>query len=93
MIIIGAWKEQQINEAIKFLESNEYVVIKDHREFIGKWAVFKQEGMETILHGKVKDISVYGCCSIKCKNGCIRYVNVKDVIEFCDDKESCYAIK
>lgn len=49
--------------------------------------------MRSILHGKVKDVSINGCCSIKCKNGCMRYVNVDDVIEFCDKKELCYMIK
>lgn len=83
----------RINEAIEFLENNGYIVGKDYSNLIGKWAAFYQEGMEPILHGKVKDVSIKGCCSIKCKNGCVRSVNVDDVIEFCDKKDQCYMIK
>lgn len=65
---------------------------KSQSKLIGKWAVFRQEGMKSILHGKVINIS-NDCCTIKCKNGCIRYANINDVIEFCDNKELCYMIK
>ena len=34
----------------------------------------------------------HDCCKIKCKNTQYRYVNVNDVIEFCDTKELCYMI-
>ena len=44
------------------------------------------------LHGKVINV-LNDCCTIKCKNGCIRYANINDVIEFCDNKELCYMIK
>ena len=91
--VIGTTKEQRIRLSIAFLESNGYIVIKDYSKLIGKWAAFRQEGMKPILHGKVKDISFKGCCSIKCKNGCMRYVNVNEVIEFCNDKQLCYMIK
>lgn len=49
--------------------------------------------MNSILHGKVTDVSIKGCCSIKSKNGCVRYVNIYDVIEFSENKELCYMIK
>lgn len=90
---MGATKEQRINGAIELLKNNGYIVGKDYSRLIGKWVAFYQDGMESILHGKVKTVSMDGCCSIKCKNGCVRYANVNDVIEFCDDKESCYMIK
>ena len=93
VIIIGATKEQRINEAIELLESNGYVVSKDYSMLIGKWVAFYQEGMRPVLHGRVKDISMNGCCSIKCKNGYVRYADVNDTIEFCNDKQSCYMIK
>ena len=90
---IGITKDQRIRASITFLEDNGYVVNKDYSKLIGQWAAFRQEGMNCILHGKVKDVSINGCCSIKCKNGCTRYANVDDVIEFCDKKELCYMIK
>lgn len=90
---MGITKIQRIRSSIDFLEHNGYVVNKDYNKLIEKWAAFRQEGMRSILHGKVKDVSIEGCCSIKCKNGCMRYVNVDDVIEFCDKKELCYMIK
>ena len=93
VIIIGITKDQMIRSSIAFLESNGYIVTKDYSKLIGKWAAFRQEGMRPILHGKVKDVSINGCCSIKCKNGCMRYVNIDEVIEFCDDKQLCYMIK
>lgn len=93
VIIIGLTKEQRINEAIELLECNGYIVGKDYSKLINKWAVFYQEGMKPILHGQVKDVSIKGCCTVKCKNGCIRYTNINDVIEFCDDKKLCYMIK
>ena len=93
VIIIGITKDQRIKSSIAFLESNGYIVTKDYSKLIGKWAAFRQEGMRPILHGKVKDISFKGCCSIKCKNGCMRYVNVDEVIEFCNDKQLCYMIR
>lgn len=49
--------------------------------------------MNSILHGKVTAVSINGCCSIKSKNGCMRYVNVDDLIEFCAKKKLCYMIK
>lgn len=90
---MGATKEQCISAAIELLESNGYVVRKKYNKLIGKWAVFRQEGMKPILHGKVINVSANGSCAIKCKNGCIRYVYIEDVIEFCDEKELCYMIK
>lgn len=93
VIIIGITKEQRIKSSIAFLESNGYIVTKDYSELIGKWASFRQKGMQPILHGKVEDISSKGFCSIKCKNGYVRYVNVNEVIKFCDDKQLCYTIK
>ena len=93
VIIIGITKGQMISSSIAFLESNGYMVTKDYSKLIGKWAAFRQEGMQPILHGKVKDISFKGCCSIKCKNWYMIYVNVDEVIEFCNDKQLCYMIR
>ena len=93
MSVIGTTKEQRIRSSIAFLESNGYIVTKDYSKLIGKWAAFRQEGMIPILHGKVKTVSINGCCSIKCKNGCMRYVDVDQVIEFCNDKQLCYMIR
>lgn len=93
MIIIGITNTQRIKSSISFLENMGYIVTKDYSKLIGKWAAFRQEGMIPILHGKVKAVSINGCCSIKCKNGCMRYADVDDVIEFCDEKELCYMIK
>lgn len=93
MITIGATKEQRISAAIELLESNGYMIFKSFNKLIGKWAAFRQEGMKPILHGKVIDVSLNDRCAIKCKNGCMRFVNVNDVIEFCDEKELCYMIK
>lgn len=90
---MGITKDQRIRASIAFLEDNGYVVNKDYSKLIGKWAAFRQEGMNSILHGKVTDVSINGCCSIKSKNGCVRYVNIYDVIEFCENKELCYMIK
>lgn len=93
MIIIGITNTQNINSSIAFLESMGYIVKKDYSKLIGKWVAFRQDGMKSILHGKVKDVSMNGCCAIKCKNGCMRYADVDNVIEFCDEKELCYMIK
>ena len=90
---MGLTKEQRIKSSIAFLESNGYVVVKDYSMLIGKWAAFRQEGMNPILHGKVIEVKQSGCCVIKCKNAYYRYVDVNNVIEFCDSKELCYMIK
>lgn len=86
-------KEQRINEAIDFLKSNGYKVKKNYDYLIGKWVAFRQEGMDCILHGKVTDISDDVYCIVKCKNRYKRFVNVKDIIEFCNNKEDCYIIE
>lgn len=92
-LLLGITKEQRTNFAIAFLESNGYIVKKDYSKLVGKRAAFRQEGMKPILHGKVINVSINGCCTIRCKNGCMRYTNVNDVIKFCDEKELCYIIK
>lgn len=86
-------KDQRIESSIAFLESNGYIVGFDYSGLIGKWAAFRQKGMEPILHGMVEDVTIKGRCTIKCKNGCFRFTNIEDVIEFCDEKEFCYRIK
>ncbi|MCI8389096.1 MAG: hypothetical protein HFE63_11635 [Clostridiales bacterium] len=90
---MGLTKDQRINSSIAFLENNGYIVTKDYSRLIGKWAAFRQDGIKCILHGKVINISISGCCEIKCKNGYIRYTNINDVIEFSDKKELCYLIR
>jgi hypothetical protein len=94
MIIMGLTNNQRIISAIALLESYGYTVTKkkNYPNLVGKWAVFRQDGMPQILHGKVVNISEDGYCTIKCKNGCIRCTHVEDAIEFCDDKKSCYKI-
>ena len=90
---MGLTKDQRIKSSIALLEANGYIVTKDYSNLIGKWAAFRQEGMSPILHGKVIEVKQGGCCVIKCKNSYYRYVNVNCVIEFCDSKDLCYAIK
>ena len=90
---MGVTKDQMIRSSIAFLESNGYVVTKTYSSLIGKWAAFRQDGMIPILHGKVIEVFPNGCCKIKCKNACYRYVNINDVIEFCNTKDLCYMIK
>lgn len=91
--IMRLTNNQRISSAIALLESYGYTVTKNYPNLVGKWVAFRQDGMSQILHGKVADISKNGCCTIRCKNGERRYINVVDVIEFCDDKKSCYKIK
>ncbi len=92
---MGLTKQQYINEAIAFLKSHGYIVKKDFSSLIGKWVAFHQNGMQPVLHGKVineigkKDVLF----EVKCKNSCYRFVHMDDVIEFCDSKQDCYAIK
>ena len=92
---MGLTKQQYINEAIVFLKSHGYIVKKDFSSLIGKWVAFHQNGMQPVLHGKV--INEIGkkdtLFKVKCKNSCYRFVHMDDVIEFCDNKQDCYAIK
>ena len=90
---MGLTKEQRIRSSIAFLEANGYIVRKDYSNLIGKWAAFRQNGMIPILHGKVINVYPDGCCKIKCKNRSYRYVEMDNVIDFCDLKEECYKIK
>ena len=88
-------KDQQINAAIELLTNHGYKVYKDYSALVGKWVAFWQEGMMPVLHGKI--IEVHGedrpYFKVKCKNSYYRYVGMRDVIEFCDEKADCYAIR
>lgn len=92
---MGLTKDQQIYAAIDLLKYHGYKVYKDYSMLIGKWVAFWQEGMTHILHGKVIEVcgedNTY--FKVKCKNSYYRYVAMIDVIEFCDNKSDCYAIR
>ena len=82
------------DDAIKFLTENGYIVVEDLQKYKDKWVAFRQEGMESILHGKIVDFyPIAQCFDIKCKNGCVRYINRNDVIGFYDNKKECYEVK
>lgn len=85
---------KEIQDAIKLLKENGYIIREDLSKYIGKWVAFRQEGMEPILHGKVivaRSINEY--FGIKCKNGCMRYIDKNDVIGFYVNKKKCYEVK
>ena len=85
-------KKQKIVEAISFLERNGYSVSFDYSLYMNKWIAFTQEGMKPVLHGKVYRSLRLGV-AVKCKNGCHRFVNVRDVIKICDTKKECYMVR
>lgn len=91
---MGLTKDQRIKFAIGFLESNGYKVHQDFSSLIGKWAVFRQNGMKPLLHGKVVDFYYNsGMCRIKCKNAYYRYIRPDEIIDFYDNKDDCYAVR
>lgn len=82
------------DDAVKFLTENGYIVIEDLQKYKNKWVAFRQEGMEPILHGKViRTFSITEQLTIKCKNGCNRYIHKNAVIGFYDNKKECYEVK
>ena len=85
--------DQKIINIINYLEQRGYKVIKDNSSVVGKWMAFRQEGMEPILHGRVRSVTDVGTCVIRCKNGERRFCNVKDVLKFFDNKRECYEYK
>ena len=54
---------------------------------------FRQEGMEPILHGRVRSVTDAATCAIRCKNGHGRFCDVKDVLKFFENKRECYEYK
>lgn len=85
---------EQIIAAINFLNQNGYVVRMNLQKYINKWIAFTQRGMEPILHGRIISVSNFDeFFYVKCKNGEIRYPNVKDAIKFFDSKKECYEFK
>ena len=54
---------------------------------------FRQEGMKSILYGKVRSVTDAATCVIRCKNGQRRFCDVKDVSNFFDNKRECYEYK
>ena len=87
-------KEEQIMLAINFLNQNGYTVCMDLKKYKNKWIAFKQQGMKTILHGKIISVSSFdGFFCVKCKNNEIRYPKVENVIKFFDSKKECYEFK
>lgn len=85
---------KEIQDAIKLLEENGYIVREDLSKYINKWVAFKQEGMGPILHGRIIGTnSVNREFSVRCKNGCWRYCDKNDVIGLYDTKKECYEVK
>lgn len=82
--------DQKIINIINYLEQRGYKVIKDNSSVVGKWVAFRQEGMEPILHGRVRSVTIIGTCTIRCKNGERRFCNVEDILSFFDNKKECY---
>ena len=85
--------KQNIINAISFLSMHGYHVVRDYDYLVGKWVAFHKEGMYPILHGKIVEISNGGVCSVKTKNGQIRYVHIKHIHAFFDTKTECYSYK
>ena len=82
--------DQKIINIINYLEQRGYKVIKDNSSVVGKWVAFRQEGMEPILHGRVRSVTTIGTYAIRCKNGERRFCNVEDILTFFDNKKECY---
>lgn len=82
--------DQKIINIINYLEQQGYKIIKDNSSVVGKWVAFRQEGMEPILHGRVRSVTTIGTCAIRCKNGERRFCNVEDILAFFDNKKECY---
>lgn len=82
--------DQKIINNVNYLEQQGYKVIKDNSSVIGKWVAFRQEGIEPILHGRVRIVTTIGTCAIRCKNGERRFCDVKDILVFFDNKKECY---
>lgn len=82
--------DQKIINIINYLEQRGYKVVKDNSSVVGKWVAFRQEGMEPILHGRVRNVTTIGTCAIRCKNGERRFCNVEDILAFFDNKKECY---
>ena len=87
---MGLTYDQRIASMIDYLEQRGYKVIKDESSLVDEWIAFKQEGMESILHGKIRSVTSCGTCIIRCKNGERRFCNVEDILAFFDNKKECY---
>lgn len=85
--------DQRIINIINYLEQRGYKVIKDNSSVVGKWMTFRQEGMEPILHGRVRSVTDAATCVIRCKNGHRRFCDVKDVLKFFENKREYYEYK
>ena len=90
---MGLTYDQRITSIINYLEQRGYKVTKDESSLVGKWCAFKQEGMEPILHGKIRNVTSCGTCIIRCKNGQRRFCNVKNILAFFENKKECYEYK
>ena len=90
------WYEEDVTDIVREVTENllkKYKIIQDNSDLLGKWCVFKQEGMESYLHGKIYYVSDTGCCYIKCKNGGRRFKNKENLIGVFDNKRDCYNYK
>lgn len=67
--------------------------IPDYSELLNKWIAFRQEGMSQILHGRIVKTRPDGLLYVRCKNATTRFVEVKDTLEFFDNKKDCYEYK
>lgn len=85
------WYEEDVTDIVKEVAEN---LLKEHNlDLLDKWVVFKQDGMEPYLHGKIYYVSDTGCCHIKCKNGRHRFKNKENLIGVFDNKRDCYNYK
>ena len=92
--------QETIRQCTLFLNNHGYEVKKrdgfevenDNDNKVGKWVAFRQNGMDCVLHGKIIYDYVRSYC-VRCKNGCKRFVNRYNIIEFCDTKQECYKHK
>jgi hypothetical protein len=56
--------------------------IPDYKYKVGQRIEFWQKGMDPLLHGKIVKVCA-GCVIVRCKNGCERYPEYKDIIRIC----------
>ena len=90
------WYEKDVADIVREVAENllkGYKTTQNNSGLLNKWVVFRQDGMEPYLHGRIYYISDAGCCHIKCKNGRCRFKNKEELVAIFDNKKECYDYK
>lgn len=92
------WYKKDVVDIVRevigsLLKEYKIIQVHDNSDLLNKWVVFRQDGMEPYLHGRIYYISDTGCCHIKCKNGRCRFKNKEELVAIFDNKKECYDYK